>query len=89
MIRDRAQDRIKRLLAGGRNLDRGVAGIRPCLTNTDLNNSKAATAAGDAVQDLGEDQAINNMAFNLDRFTKVARIVWALRQPPRCCGLVE
>ena len=63
-----AQDQVQRLAVGGPDLDQGVARVVAGLADGDLLDLKRAAVAENAVQDLGQDQAVDDMAANFDFF---------------------
>ena len=66
MIRDLLENLGQFRGAVVRHFHKRVAGVGAGLADRDLLDAKCAAQAGDQVQDLGQDEAINNMSADLD-----------------------
>ena len=68
MVGDLGENLLHSLGGIGADLDNGRAGIVPRLADGDVGDAKLAAARGYGIEDLGKDQAIDDMARNFDFF---------------------
>jgi hypothetical protein len=61
-------DRLQGAVAGGANLDAGKAGVGAVVPDDDVLDLELAARGRDAVEHLGQDQAVDDVAANLDVF---------------------
>ncbi len=82
MIGDLGKDLLQGGGVAGLDLDQGVAWIAPGLADADLLDAEGAARRGDAVEDFGQDQAVDDVAADLDILDVDGR-----RSGRRCAGL--
>ncbi len=82
MVGDLRQDFLQDLFVVGANLQQGMAGVVSRLPDRDLLDFETAAAAGDGIEDFGQDQTVDDVAADFDLFHELA--VAALGRFPRC-----
>ena len=68
MVGDLGQDVLHPFFVWSTDFDHGVAGVVPRLANGDVRDPELAAIRGDGIENLGQNQAIDDMAADFDFF---------------------
>ena len=82
VVGDLRQDFFQALFAVSANFQQGMAGVVPRLPDHDLLDFETAAAAGNRIENLGQNEAVDDMAADLDLFHKLPGT--GLGRFPRC-----
>ena len=72
VVGDLGEDLLQDLFVVGADFQQGMAGVVPRLPDRDLLDLETAAAAGDGIENFGQDEAVDDMAADFDLFHELA-----------------